>query len=278
MSICVVHLVRALNGVVPFKEFIRSYTQFRAGLKHDLLLIFKGFRENSILSDYRELLNGIDYKSMFIRDWGYDIRPYIMAVKKFDCRYFCFLNSFSTILDHDWLYKMYLHVSNERVGLVGATGSYQSVYTDSLRMNDVQKPRLFYNKIRGSLRSRIYQLRFEPFPNYHIRTNAFMVSRDVILKIRCGRILRKLDSLRFESGKDSLTRQIINMGLRVLVVGRDGKSYKKEEWFNSNTFYQGKQENLLVADNKTRLYLESDEEKRILLSNMVWGNNAIDLQ
>lgn len=271
MPICVVHLVRALNGIEPFKNFIRSYIQFRAGQKHDLLIIFKGFKDNSKIIDYRRVLNGLKYKSIFINDWGYDIRSYVMVSKKFKYRYFCFLNSFSTILDHDWLYKMYLHIYDREVGLVGATGSCQSVYTDSLRMNKTQSQIVFYSWIKNYLRNRMYQLCFEPFPNYHIRTNAFMVSQELMLKIKCRMILRKFDSLQFESGKDSLTRQIVKRGLQALVVGRDGKGYKKEDWINSNTFYHGKQENLLVADNKTRLYSESSEGKRRLLSKMAWG-------
>lgn len=270
MSICVVHLVRASNGIAPFQEFIKSYTQNRAGQPHDLLIIFKGFKDVSGVSEYREILNGIEYKSMFIRDWGYDIRAYTLAIEKFNYSYFYFFNSFSIILDDDWLCKMYLHISDEKVGLVGATGSYQSVYTYSLKMKEVDSSLSFFNKVISRIRRRLYKSYFAPFPNYHIRSNAFMVSRDLMLKIRGRTILRKLDALRFESGKKSLTRQIINMGLRVLVVDNNGKGYEIEDWCNSNTFFQNKQENLMVSDNKTRVYSESNDEKRRLLSKMVW--------
>lgn len=277
MSMCVVHLVRALNGLTPFMNFIRSYTQYRPGQKHDLLIIFKGFGANHGLSEYKKILNGIEYKTMFVQDWGYDIRPYFTATKRFDYQYFCFLNSFSTILDHDWLYKMNSLISAGKVGLVGATGSYESVYSNLLMMEKTFKTKPLYHKTQGYLRRQIYRLYFDPFPNYHIRTNAFIISRPLMLKIRCGNMLRKLDALRFESGKNSLTRQIMNMGFRVLMVGKNGNGYEKEEWFNNNIFFQNKQGNLLVADNKTRVYSEGTKEQKKILSKMAWGDEAVYL-
>ncbi len=44
------------------------------------------------------------------------------------------------------------------------------------------------------------------------------------------------------------------MNLRVLVVGRDGIGYEKHQWNISNTFWQGTQGNLLIADNQSRSY------------------------
>jgi hypothetical protein len=61
----------------------------------------------------------------------------------------------------------------------------------------------------------------------------------------------KLSAYKFESGKESLTNQVRNLGLRVLVVGRDGQAYDPEHWHRSNTFWQSREENLLVADNQT---------------------------
>lgn len=271
MSICVVHLVRASNGLVPFEKFIRSYTHFRAGLQHDLLIVFKGFRNSEELSEYKNLLNGLEYQSVGVTDWGYDIRAYILAAKRFDYQYFCFLNSFSVILDHEWLSKMYSNISREKVGLVGATGSYESVYSDLIMLEKVHVSSSLCQRFKAYLRRPVYRACFNPFPNWHIRTNAFMISRNLLLKVRCGNMFRKFDALRFENGKNSLTRQILGMGLRVLVVGRDGKGFEKGEWLNSNTYCQGNQENLLVADNRTRGYLLSGPQERESLSKMVWG-------
>jgi hypothetical protein len=120
----------------------------------------------------------------------------------------------------------------------------------------------------------MYKPHFDPFPNYHIRTNGFMISRDLMRKIKYPSIVSKLDAYRFESGKHSLTKQIMSMNLSVLVVGKDGKGYEKEEWFKSNTFWQGDQSNLLVADNQTNRYLSSDINVKRHLSQSAWGDQA----
>jgi hypothetical protein len=67
---------------------------------------------------------------------------------------------------------------------------------------------------------------------------------------------------------------ILRAGLRPLVVGKDGRCYEKEEWHTSNTFWQGDQQNLLVADNQTNDYQNGSAERRLFLSRYAWGENA----
>lgn len=74
----------------------------------------------------------------------------------------------------------------------------------------------------------------------------------------------------FESGKDGLTKQILAAGKRVLIVGRDGRAYEKEEWIRSGIFWQGKQENLLVDDKQTQRYAQGDERECEYLRSYAW--------
>ena len=60
------------------------------------------------------------------------------------------------------------------------------------------------------------------------------------------------------------------MGMRVVIVGRDGKAYEKEEWNRSGIFWQGEQENLLVADKQTLRYQFGDERERRYLRHFAW--------
>ena len=115
-----------------------------------------------------------------------------------------------------------------------------------------------------------YKLDFTPFPNYHIRTNAFLLARDVLLRVNVGKLDNKRDAEKFESGRKSLTRQIFAMNLRALVVGRDGRAYEEEDWYESRTFRSGEQQNLLVADNRTTHYMSLDAETRKSLSDSAW--------
>ena len=284
-EICVVHLVREKNGLAPLKSFLESYNSNPAGIDHDLLIIFKGFTSNQRTSEYKQLLINIPHHSMHTNDFGYDIRAYIQAVKGSDYKYYMFLNSFSTILHRDWLLKMYRHITQDSVGLVGATGSYESPYSNVIEKigpkaeicilgSKVKVPgliRFFHGVTIRKIEQFIYGLRFDPFPNVHIRTNAFMISSEVMRVIRVSTIVTKMDAHRFESGKTSLTKQVLLMGKKTLVVGKDGVGYDIDSWFTSRTFKSGSQENLLVSDNQTRYFERSDNSFKSILTLRAWG-------
>jgi hypothetical protein len=87
-------------------------------------------------------------------------------------------------------------------------------------------------------------------------------------------VFLKLSALMLESGHDSVTNQLMRLGLRPIMVGRDGTGYEKEEWSTVNVFRQGNQENLLVADNQTDLYAMTDISGRGQLSGLAWGEQV----
>ena len=287
-DICVVHLVRAQNGIAPLKDFLESYKQNPGGIAHDLLILFKGFKNEGQLQEHRLALKPFKYKELHVPDEGFDITAYFAVPRSFDYKYYCFLNSFSVILDAEWLLKLYQYISKDEVGLVGATGSYQSLYvaTDPNQWKQliekvIQKSkypwlrRYWIGRLDWTLRYLVNDWRFrsyfDPFPNYHIRSNAFMLRKDVIKKIGCPEIHSKIDAYRCESGKRSITRQVIGLGKKVLVVGRNGKAYEKEDWWKSNTFWQAEQSNLLISDNQTRRYAESTLSEKKYSSHSAWG-------
>ena len=117
-------------------------------------------------------------------------------------------------------------------------------------------------------------LLFEPFPSYHVRTNAFIVERELLGSLRTRPVRRKMDAYVMESGRESFTRQIQRRGLRTLVVDRDGSTYDRELWPRSRTLWQGDQEGLLVADNQTRGYQLGGIERRRMLSALAWADAA----
>lgn len=284
-KICVVHLVRAQNGLSPFKEFMRSYRAHPAGAAHDLLLLCKGFERTELSASHDALMDGVPHRTMFVADEGFDIGPYFAAASAFDYRCFCFLNSFSQLLADEWLAKLSAHAKNTKVGVVSATGSYESHYTNLARelhpahylrrvasgISRAQRPqslRAYLSRRReltGARKS------FDPFPNQHVRTNAFLIARDVMLDLKVGAIRNKMDAAAFESGTDGLSRQLFAKGLRALVAGRDGAAYEQERWRESRTFRSGEQSNLLVADNRTRQYAEADAPTRVYLEGCAWG-------
>ena len=109
------------------------------------------------------------------------------------------------------------------------------------------------------------------FPNPHLRSNAFIISRELMNSVWPRFVLSKRKAYHWESGRNGFTRRVQAMNLRVLVAGKDGLGYGPEDWSRSGTYRQGKQENLLVADNQTRGYDKADVGSRRQLSMVTWG-------
>jgi hypothetical protein len=287
-KICVVYLARAANGIEPVRLFLDSYQKNESGIDHDFLVLFKGFKVQSDKNEYIELLKPFQYLSFDVPDIGFDITAYFSATKHHanQYQYFCFLNTFSIILSRDWLSKLYNQISLPNVGMAGATGSWQSLNPwgqifKRRRMNlrftsnvEAKVPGL-WERINFKLdivrRLFFVPLFFSRYPNGHLRTNAFIISGDSMMKVKLPVINTKFDAYKFESGKSGLTNQIIDMGKEVLVVGNDGVGYKTKLWNKSKIFWQSEQENLLVADNQTRVYQNGTPEQRRYLTVMAWG-------
>ena len=274
-KLSVVHLVRQVNGITPFQNFIYSYMQHSAGIQHELIILFKGFVDPEAIRPYKDLLRDVEYKEMLVPDKGFDLIPYFLAAEKFDSDYFCYLNSFSLINDYDWLLKLYAHIIEPGVGLVGATASWGRIMPK--QQGGTPNPPLWM-KILRPLTWRLVALYFDyyfnPFPNHHIRTNGFIIARRSMLKIERKTNISKMDAYKLESGKNSITRQVERMGLRVLVVGKDGKAYEKQDWNLSNTFWCPGQSNLLISDNQTRKYENGSDEEKAKLELFAWGQAA----
>jgi hypothetical protein len=328
-DICVAHLVRKQNGPAPLRAFVESYRARTAGVGHELLIIFKGFGAGEDLGEYESPLRDVPHQPFFLPDEGFDLTPYFRVAENFDRRYFCFLNSFSVILDDGWLAKLHAHASRDGIGAAGATGSWYSHHSAVRReqgrpsayaeiLSDLNLPSRHPPAfaLSDELKEKIqtmpaprrlaanlyyygvvapYQLTtkpvqyyledrrrwralppddYDPFPNPHLRTNAFMMRRETMLGLRRWEMREKSDAHRFESGKDGMTKQLLRAGLKVLVVGRDGRAYEHEEWPRSGTFAQGEQTNLLVSDNLTRTYDVADALTRALMSRGSWGREA----
>lgn len=273
-EICVVYLARAAEGLEPWKAFIDSYAACPGGVNHDLLIAFKGFSSDAALKEYADAAAGTRHSAIRLRDWGYDITSYRRAAKHLQgrYRYLCFLNTNSTFRDPLWLRKMYDWIVKPGVGLVGASGSYESHYANYAErlVRPAARHRSFASRTPRPIKLALLRYWFPEFPNPHVRTNAFMIPWTVMQNVWPRFVLSKLGAYRFESGSRSMTREVMRMGLRVLVVGRDGRGYEPESWMKSDTFRARQQGNLLVADRRTTDYDLADSSTRSYLSQIAW--------
>jgi len=231
-TIAVAYLARGADkdSLLSFERFLRSYIHNLSGVPHSLYVIFKGFENDVDLEKARALFSSVTFTPVFLDDVSLDIGAYIEWANMIEEDLICVFNTASEILAPDWLLKLTVNLLLPNVGLVGATASYES-------LND-------------------YNSAFKAFPNIHIRSTAFMIDRSLFCNITQGfEVSTKIDAFHFESGPESLTRQVLAKGKKILLVGRNGRGYSPAFWPVSETFRQGIQNNLLIADNQTRNYL-----------------------
>jgi hypothetical protein len=278
-----VHLVRHSNGPAVLARFLAACDLCPSGVAHDLVLVCKGFPGNRLDPAHARELGDRPYRPLFVPDAGFDLVPYRTAARAVRYDHFCFTNSFSRPLGPGWLAKLYAAVLVPGVGMAGATGSWETVR--AARAADRRRQVAHLSTLRGRTwlaaarrvpqrwpDDLLYWLCFPPFPAPHLRTNGFVMARHHLLSEWNGvRVNGKLDAWRFEHGRRSLTRRIARLGLRTVVVGRDGLAYDPSEWDRSNTFWQGDQGNLLVADNQTDRYAVGNAAVRAELARGAWG-------
>lgn len=310
-GLCVVHLVRVGEPVGSLRRFIDSYTAHSAGAEHRLVLLFKGFEaDRAALAPYRSAAEDVDHDELQVSDHGFDLTAYRAGAESLRSGCYCFLNSHSEILMDGWLGLLRDALEKDGVGVAGATGSWASQaslarlllrlpgpYSGLLDRVSVTR---VLDRLQGAglesddgtpvevsagsgrvaaaaamLRSVPHALRLtaavSPFPAAHLRTNAFLVRHRDFVGLDGFAATTKLQAHAAEGGRRSMTRQLSSRGLRAVVVDRAGNVHDSESWPRSDTFWQGHQQGLIVADNQTKLYQRADAESRLTLSRLAWG-------
>ena len=130
-AIAVVYLARSADGSVSdFEPFVESYRQHDAGMPHDLIIVRKGLHQLSgSQAALTEMLNGIPHRAVDVLDDGFDIQAYLKVTPYLRHDRVCFLNTFSQIAAGNWLSSLNAPLDRGDVGMSGATGSYESLFT-----------------------------------------------------------------------------------------------------------------------------------------------------
>ncbi len=280
MNIAVIYLAWLPYGVSYLKDFLKSYSNNSSGHKHKLVFILNGieFSEKKMIDEFKELIHAADIPDFEILGFekGQDIEIYQKVSEIINADYFLFLNTYSQFKKENWL-KYYVQNWNEKVGLIGATGSYASYYSSIIELT---KFGLKYAPVAQKFRNIKYLLKmflfqrnkFNRFPAPHVRTNAFFTSKKVFCTLQKGLVENKMQAYYFENGKRSMTMQILALGYKCLIIDKFGKAYDIPDWPKSNIFWMGNQEKLLVSDNQTKKYDDSADSEKKLLKKIAWSN------
>jgi hypothetical protein len=314
LDLQVVYLLWAPLGETVVQRFADSYRAQPAGVEHRLVVLCNGFdgpNDARLVAAQREL-EGIEYTTIILDDSVLDLAAYRIAAERLSPARCCFLNSFSTILAPGWLAHLSEALDAPDVGLVGASGSWGSMrswvrfqfgfggayarpFSDRKRtiriLGAIAQRNLTEPPPSGSLapklrtlesilmlqtvRNAVAQSRgFRPFPSPHVRSTGWMIDSETVAQLRLDSLESKVATYRLESGADSLTAQVQGLGLRTLVVDRQGREFDPGDWPASRTFWQGRQENLMIADKQTGHYDEVDDAGRYVLAGFAWGEQA----
>lgn len=297
--IALCHLVRAANGIEPFDRFMRSYEMHDAGVEHELVIIFKGFGDKGDLGPFRERMAGHgSLREIVVGDEGFDMGAYLSAALALGHERLCFVNSFAEVLADRWLGILDEALTEPGTGIAGATGSWAShrsaaayliglggVYRQVLGPRRVGRPALAsvagdpekvskFPRLGAAAGLPEELLMFPGFPDPHLRTNAFLISRKLFLSLKTRPPTSKRGAYRFEAGYRGITRQVLNRGLEARLATRDGRSLPVADWPEAECYWQGTQRDLLVADNQTRLYEEAPLVTQQVLAAFAWGDRA----
>ncbi len=255
-EIAVVHLVWAPLGIDALEGFLDAYKRFAPGVEHSLVVILNGFdgKADPRAVAVERALDGFAHQAIMLPRPVIDLTAYREAASEIEAQALCLLNSYSRPLVSGWLALLAGALSDASVGLVGCSGSYESAYSAAP---------FWLRRRRGH--------EFPPFPNPSLRTNSFMLRRELMLELDWPLQRSKLEALALESGKRSISRQVWERGLDVRIVGRDGVAYPSERWRESATFRSGDQRNLLISDNRTLQYDQADAAFKDTLERMAWG-------
>ena len=233
---CLVYLVWAPLGPGPVECFVDSYLSHPPGAAHALVVGLKGFAAGQDRSPWTRALGPVEHEPLELSADVFDLGSYRQAVELTAAPRYCFINTETEVLADDWLGHLERNLLAPGVGIVGATGSFES--PNSLRPGPLRALR------RG----------YPSFPNPALRTNGFALERELLRSLDWPAPRRRLDAVAIECGQHGLTSQVRQRGLQALVVGRDGRGYEPERWRESRTFRSGNQANLLLADKRTRHY------------------------
>lgn len=269
-DIAVFYLLRKKNKKTCFFEFIESYTANQAGLKHDLFIILKGFNINDDISWVASKLKGIDYKTINCPDRGFDIYAYFYSAKRINHEYVMFLNSFSIICSQDWLNKIFQCI-NEKVIAVGCSGSWESV-SSSFYYNHIYTNSDTFKKALNLLLYPFIAMLFPRFPSSHLRTNAFLIKRELFLKYNHHiPYLFKLQAWLFENGRNSLSAFIRKQKKSFGVVDNNGLFFNEEGLFSSKTFANPNGQNAIIVDNQIKNFIQLNSQQKEIKSNLNWN-------
>lgn len=219
-------------------RFWKAYSENPPGIDHRVLLV-----SLSPGAEWAAPERGQDAR-LSCDDAAFDIGAYYAAIKRFPAPAYVLMGSHFYPIKPNWLKAVMDPILLEGVSLVGTNVSNGT-------------------GVWGT------------FPNGHVRTGGFAITRALAEKLSWPDTRSKNDAMMFEHGPQSMTKQASEAGFFPVLVGADGGLYHWEDWPDSATAFLANQENLLIADKQSDRYAKADEKEKEMLGKHMWGDGWV---
>jgi hypothetical protein len=206
-EVCVAHLVWGPLGLGPVEDFAAAYRRHAAGCAHRLVVGFNGVAGAAERARLEAPFAGVAHDTFAMRRPRRTSRIYCgRAADAAD--YVCCLNSYSTPLADGWLAALSARPTapasawSARPARGRATTPRRSGAARAPAARAVAPPlgRVGRPRRAPDGAGRTPRAARGTVPNPHIRSNAFMLRRDLFLSLRAGAGTKR-DAERFESGR-----------------------------------------------------------------------------
>lgn len=248
LEIGLVYLQREPTGL---KNFEAACETVSTGIRYALLVVRKG--RGLALPLPKHTCDSIDVSDEFMSLWAFGRAIETWASH---CHVLCLLNSWSRPQHNGWLEKLVYASLEPGVGLVGATGSFESLASQ--------------RRFRF-----IKRLLFPPYPNAHLRTNALCARSELLLKVwpayfNSGLPGKAIECF-YESGRRSISKRVMKLSENIQMVTADGRYFPWQWPSVPGRFRSGIQGAVLVADNQTDAYTFASRDQQHQMERAAWG-------
>ena len=262
----VVYVFSKFDDINRFKNFIESYKKYPSGHPHELIICFK-LLDDEKLRLCRSIASGLSYKEFLdpVKVNDFEFKSMERAIQNFDNHIILFLISHCRFEKANWL--QIIKNSFVRNSFMGFSGSNESIFSSY----EFKK----FWKIFSYFKNYFFlKKNFNKFPNPHVRAPSFVLKqKDFLDFVKNNKYLNKMDAVKSECGKNSMTNFFLKKGFKIFIINSSGMNFDLQNMEKSMTYCNKPISDVLISDRHHRKYQLSSSTKQQKMKKKVWAFN-----
>jgi hypothetical protein len=257
------------------------------------------------MEDIRTIVDASSLQSFKIiecEDHGYDIATFINTMKNENYELFVWITASSEITRKNWLSELTLPIRKGESFVCGSMASSESLssgifhrlldnaekrFNKALQKYEVFREHSFVRKsvrfltfasvvaycLIHPIRILQYRILFPTFPNPHLRTTGIAIQKSFFEKLEVKTPYRRIPTLAFESGRNSIS-VLSNIGMKRPLVALENSHCSLSDPAAKETFRSKSQFVPPVIDRHFKSYLKADPDAALKLEFLSWGTKS----